>query len=179
MVNSRLQSMLHGFCCPNKENLSQSTILLQWVLSICVNNHIGRCRQVPVFWVLPHLACSTTPPIEGPFGVRAQSSLARTSHLTFNGMLGKLLHKQKGKCCWCDLLFQDGDLVEIDHIPPRSLGGREELSNKFVLHRHCHDQRHAQRVTGTYDEGPIVEELDDAKVSRPVLQTSESGDTPD
>ncbi len=100
------------------------------------------------------------------------------NHFMFNGMLGKLLQKQKGKCRWCELLFQDGDSVEIDHIIPKSQGGGEEISNKWALHRHCHDQRHARRVTGTYDKGPIVEELDDAKVSCPVLQTSESGDTP-
>jgi len=100
------------------------------------------------------------------------------AHSMFNGMLGKLLQKQKGKCRWCELLFQDGDIVEIDHIIPRSLGGGEELSNKFALHRHCHDQRHAQRVNSTYDNGHIIEELDDAKVSCPVLQTSESGNTP-
>ena len=100
------------------------------------------------------------------------------NHFMFNGMLGKLLQKQKGKCRWCELLFQDGDSVEIDHILPKSQGGGEEISNKWALHRHCHDQRHARRVTGTYDKGPIVEELDDAKVSCPVLQTSESGDTP-
>jgi len=40
----------------------------------------------------------------------------------FNGMLGKLLQKQKGKCRWCELLFQDGDSVEID---VRRFGGRE------------------------------------------------------
>jgi RNA-directed DNA polymerase len=100
------------------------------------------------------------------------------NHSMFNGMLGKLLQKQRGKCRWCGLLFQDGDSIEIDHITPKSQGGGEEIRNKCVLHRHCHDQRHAQRVKGTYDRGHIVEELDDAKVSCPVLQTSESGDTP-
>jgi len=30
---------------------------------------------------------------------------------------------------------------------------------------------------GTYDKGSSIEELDDAKVSCPVLQTSESGNT--
>jgi RNA-directed DNA polymerase len=100
------------------------------------------------------------------------------THFMFNGTLGKLLLKQRGKCRWCDLLFQDGDRVEIDHLLPRSLGGGEELSNKFALHRHCHDQRHAKRVSGTYDKGHLIEELDDAKVSCPVLQTSEGGNTP-
>ena len=58
----------------------------------------------------------------------------------------KLLQKQAGKCRWCELQFHDGDLIEIDHITPKSEGGGEELSNKFALHRHCHDARHAKSV---------------------------------
>ncbi len=61
--------------------------------------------------------------------------------------LGKLLQKQQGKCRWCELLFKDGDQIEIDHITPKSEGGGEERSNKFALHRHCHDQRHAKHAT--------------------------------
>src|SRR5258708_8720617 len=91
----------------------------------------------------------------------------------FNGMLGKLLQKQKGKCRWCELLFQDGDIVEIDHITPRSLGGGEELSNKYVLHRHCHDQRHAQREGGAHDKGHVIEEPCAEKSARTVLKPSE------
>src|SRR5215469_10563548 len=61
--------------------------------------------------------------------------------------LGKLLQKQQGKCRWCGLLFRGEDQIEIDHITPKSEGGGEELSNKFALHRHCHDQRHAKHET--------------------------------
>jgi RNA-directed DNA polymerase len=69
--------------------------------------------------------------------------------------LGKLLQKQQGKCRWCELLFRDGDQIEVDHITPKSEGGGEELSNKFALHRHCHDQRHAKHATGCInDNGP-------------------------
>jgi len=60
-----------------------------------------------------------------------------------SGTLALLLKKQQGKCRWCGLLFQDGDQTEIDHLLPKHCGGGEELSNKFALHRHCHDQRHA------------------------------------
>ena len=91
---------------------------------------------------------------------------------------GKLLQKQEGKCRWCELLFQDGDLIEIDHILPKSEGGGEELSNKFALHRHCHDERHAKRVVGAYDRGQIIEEPDALKGARPVLKTSRRGDPP-
>ena len=58
--------------------------------------------------------------------------------------LGKLLQKQQGKCRWCELFFREEDQIEIDHITPKREGGGEELSNKFALHRHCHDQRHAK-----------------------------------
>jgi RNA-directed DNA polymerase len=97
-------------------------------------------------------------------------------HPMINGTLGKLLQRQSGKCRWCELLFQDGDIIEIDHITPKSQGGGEALSNKCALHRHCHDQRHAQRVNGTHDKGQITEEPDDANVSRPVLKPSGGGD---
>jgi RNA-directed DNA polymerase len=72
------------------------------------------------------------------------------SHPLLGGTLGKLLQKQQGKCRWCELLFRDGDLIEVDHITPRSQGGGEELSNKFALHRHCHDQRHTKQAEGRY-----------------------------
>jgi RNA-directed DNA polymerase len=65
----------------------------------------------------------------------------------------------------------------VDHITPKSEGGGNEISNRFALHRHCHDQRHARRVVGTYDKGSIIEELDDAKVSCPVLKPSKGGDS--
>ena len=80
-----------------------------------------------------------------------------------NGTLGKLLQKQGGKCRWCELLFQDGDIIEIDHITPKSQGGGEELSNKCALHRHCHDERHRKPVAGTSDKGQIIEEPDASK----------------
>jgi RNA-directed DNA polymerase len=38
------------------------------------------------------------------------------------GLLGKLLQKQAGKCRWCELLFQDEDIIEID---VRRFGGRD------------------------------------------------------
>jgi RNA-directed DNA polymerase len=98
-------------------------------------------------------------------------------HYMFSGTLGKLLQKQAGKCRWCGLLFQDGDIVEIDHITPKSEGGGEELSNKFALHRHCHDQRHAKRANGAYDKGHIAEEPCDGKPSSTVLKPSRGGDS--
>jgi RNA-directed DNA polymerase len=90
----------------------------------------------------------------------------------------KLLKQQKGKCTNCGLYFRDGDLLEIDHIIPKSQGGKDEYKNMQLLHRHCHDQKTAgdgSPARGTRDKGQIVEELDELKGSRPVLKTSEGG----
>jgi RNA-directed DNA polymerase len=67
-----------------------------------------------------------------------------------SGTLGRLLQRDKGKCRWCELYLKDGDLLEIDHITLKSEGGGEELSNKCVVHRHCHDQRHARNAEKRY-----------------------------
>ncbi len=52
-----------------------------------------------------------------------------------------LLQQQKGKCTWCNLHFQNGDVLEIDHIKPISCGGKNEWENIQLLHRHCHDEK--------------------------------------
>jgi RNA-directed DNA polymerase len=57
------------------------------------------------------------------------------------------------------------------------------LSNKFALHRHCHDERHTKSskewkyAIGTYDKGSVIEEPDESKDSSPVLKTSRRGDS--
>jgi RNA-directed DNA polymerase len=56
----------------------------------------------------------------------------------------KLLKQQKGKCPWCELLFQEWDVIEVDHKIPKALGGKDEWTNLQLLHRHCHDEKTAQ-----------------------------------
>ncbi|QJB25077.1 HNH endonuclease [Limnospira fusiformis SAG 85.79] len=57
--------------------------------------------------------------------------------------VAKLLKKQKGRCTWCGQYFAPSDLIEVDHIVPRSLGGKDEYKNLQLLHRHCHDDKTA------------------------------------
>ena len=47
-----------------------------------------------------------------------------------------LLKMQKGKCTHCGLYFREEDVLEIDHITPKILGGRNEYKNLQILHRH-------------------------------------------
>ncbi len=52
-----------------------------------------------------------------------------------------LLKKQKGKCPWCGLHFQEWDVIEEDHKIPKALGGKDEYINLQLLHRHCHGEK--------------------------------------
>jgi len=54
-----------------------------------------------------------------------------------------LLKKQKGKCPHCGLHFKCEDSMEIDHIIPRSKGGKDIYKNLQLLHKHCHDVKTA------------------------------------
>ncbi|WP_144238159.1 group II intron reverse transcriptase/maturase [[Scytonema hofmanni] UTEX B 1581] len=54
-----------------------------------------------------------------------------------------LLKKQKGKCTLCNLHFREEDVMEIDHIIPKSQGGKDKYDNWQLLHRHCHDTKTA------------------------------------
>jgi len=50
-----------------------------------------------------------------------------------------LLKGQKGKCSHCEFTFRNEDVMEVDHIVPRAIGGKDEYKNLQLLHRHCHD----------------------------------------
>lgn len=91
--------------------------------------------------------------------------------------VSKLLKAQKGKCNQCGLMFRDGDIWEVDHIIPRNNGGKNLYSNLQLLHRHCHDVKTAKDIAGcTNDNGQLIEEPCEVKVSRTVLKTSRLGD---
>ena len=67
-----------------------------------------------------------------------------------------LLKTQKGKCTHCGLYFREEDVLEIDHIIPKSLGGKDEYKNLQILHRHCHDVKTATDLAQAEEEVNIV-----------------------
>ncbi|MGI0483150.1 group II intron reverse transcriptase/maturase [Geminocystis sp. CENA526] len=82
-------------------------------------------------------------------------------HPEVSTRMATLLKKQKGKCNHCGLNFKSDDLLEIDHIIPKSKGGKDVYNNLQVLHRHCHDDKTAKdgSLNRTHDKGFIREEL--------------------
>ncbi|MBC6479243.1 MAG: group II intron reverse transcriptase/maturase [Hormoscilla sp. GM7CHS1pb] len=93
----------------------------------------------------------------------------------------KLMGRQKGKCAHCGMLFIDGDKWEVDHILPKSLGGKDTYDNLQLLHDYCHHQK--SRTDGSIEgrtrksRDRETKEPDEVKVSRPVLKTSRAGDS--
>jgi RNA-directed DNA polymerase len=65
-------------------------------------------------------------------------------HPLMGSTRAKLLQMQKGMCPRCGLYFRDDSVLEIDHIIPTALGGKDTLANKWVYHRHCHDEKTAE-----------------------------------
>ena len=57
--------------------------------------------------------------------------------------VAQLLKRQKGRCHACKLVFKSDDVIELDHIMPRSQGGPDEFANWQLLHRHCHHNKSA------------------------------------
>lgn len=52
--------------------------------------------------------------------------------------VSKLLKSQKGLCPYCRTRFNLESVMEVDHIQPKALGGKDTYANLQLLHRHCH-----------------------------------------
>jgi RNA-directed DNA polymerase len=71
-------------------------------------------------------------------------ALRLKNHPLMRSEKAQLLALQKGQCPRCHLYFRDEDILEIDHIVPTALGGKDDKTNKWVYHRHCHDEKTAE-----------------------------------
>jgi RNA-directed DNA polymerase len=100
-------------------------------------------------------------------------SSRRGEHPLVPTRVAKLLKAQKGKCSHCGLFFREDDLIEVDHIIPTSVGGKDRYDNLQALHRHCHDSKTANDGSrGTHNKSQSIEEPCEVKVSCTVLKTS-------
>lgn len=61
-----------------------------------------------------------------------------------------LFEKQQGVCFWCgdvmhnDRANQDDNFASIEHIIPRSWGGKNSRSNLALAHKKCNTMRNAK-----------------------------------
>jgi RNA-directed DNA polymerase len=85
-------------------------------------------------------------------------SSRRGEHPLVPTRVAKLLKEQKGKCAHCGLYFREDDLIEVDHIIPKSEGGKDRYGNIQALHRHCHDSKTANDNLNSNRRNAVMEE---------------------
>ena len=60
---------------------------------------------------------------------------------TWNYRKVSLVKNQFSKCNWCNKPFLHDSIIEIDHIKPIALKGKDDFNNLQVLHIHCHAEK--------------------------------------
>lgn len=70
--------------------------------------------------------------------------------LEFNDLRLKLLKNNKGVCKVCELPITLEEEIEIHHILPKKLGGKDTIKNLLILHKTCHQQV-------TYNKDPLLQ----------------------
>ena len=120
-------------------NFQGRTYADNWVLSGKTKN------DLIVFNFLPRLSwiqsskhvkvISNKSPFDGDYLYWAKR-LTKYSGLPYSTI--KMLKSQQFKCPICNAYFVQGEIMEIDHIIPKSLGGKDNYGNLQLLHRICH-----------------------------------------
>ncbi|MGK7938859.1 MAG: HNH endonuclease [Crocosphaera sp.] len=67
-------------------------------------------------------------------------------HRTQDTLKAKLIKNQQGKCPLCQMNFLEEDKLDIHHIQPKYMGGKDEIKNLMVVHKHCHIKTHQVKV---------------------------------
>ena len=67
-----------------------------------------------------------------------------------------LLRRDNAKCNWCELNFKPKDVWDVDHTIPKIDGGKNELKNLQLLHRHCHHEKTGIENQQRYAKKPNV-----------------------
>jgi RNA-directed DNA polymerase len=57
-----------------------------------------------------------------------------------------LIKRQNGKCVSCGLYLKPEDKLEVDHLIPKSKGGKDGYNNLQLLHAHCHHKKSAKEA---------------------------------
>ena len=65
---------------------------------------------------------------------------------TQNPQKARLLKRQQGKCTHCKQVFRPEEHLEKHHLKPVSQGGNNKDANLVLVHLHCHDQLHSEKI---------------------------------
>jgi RNA-directed DNA polymerase len=68
-----------------------------------------------------------------------------------------LWRRQKGQCRVCLDSIDNGEQIEIHHLLPRKLGGKDNIDNLAMLHSACHKQVHSKLGKQTTGVSKLLE----------------------
>jgi RNA-directed DNA polymerase len=98
-------------------------------------------------------------------------------HPAITPLRARLLKRQRGMCDRCGLYFTSADEVaETSRTDPNLPRDRKHMYNFRLLHARCNKNAGFSPAGGINDNDRISGELDERKLSRPVLKTSALGD---
>ena len=79
---------------------------------------------------------------KSPFdGDRIYWTARLISYRRLSKRVSKLLKRQQGFCPYCKTRFYLDSVMEVDHIQPKALGGKDTNDNLQLLHNYCHIQK--------------------------------------
>lgn len=87
--------------------------------------------------------------------------------MSFNEQQRKAIFARAGgKCEECGKDWNDGFMLECDHIIPLSMGGKNEIQNGQLLCRRCHAKKHMQLSKEAGRRGDRKAQIDNDRAAR-------------
>lgn len=115
-----------------------------WILYGKEKDNNGKMKEV----FLPRLAWIKSKKwvkvkgVKSPFdGDHTYWAIRMSTYRRLPTRVSKLLKLQRGYCPYCRTQFQFNSVMEVDHITPKALGGKDKYDNLQLLHKHCHIQK--------------------------------------
>ena len=72
----------------------------------------------------------------------------RAHHPGVSTRVARLLKRPDGRCTACGYAFKAGDVLEVDHLIPRTQGRRDDSTNWHLFHRYSHMEKMARERRG-------------------------------
>jgi RNA-directed DNA polymerase len=72
----------------------------------------------------------------------------RVHHPGVSTRVARLLQRPDGRCTACGSAFKAGDVLAVDHLIPRTQGGRDDSTTWQLLHRYGHMEKTARERRG-------------------------------
>jgi group II intron reverse transcriptase/maturase len=153
----RIATMTKYFIAGKEYKFQNKTFKANWVFSGKQVGKGGKIIQVylpKIAWISSEKFVKITGTSTVYDGNHVYWAKRTSRYSSLSTRVSNLLKRQLGKCATCKKKFQLGEYMEVDHIKPRSQGGKDTYDNLQLLHRQCHIQKTAKDLGKTQDIRP-------------------------